>query len=110
MLQSVTTSEFDSCNERQTPGIYIHYKDNTLNSLNYFIVCLYLKGFICSTCNILSKCLFRNNGWDTIGLEVCPDGLFCNVNEGKCSSSPGPCNNGNVRGGVFACTSAGNLI
>lgn len=66
------------------------------------------KGFICSTCNVLSSCVFRNNGWDTIGLELCPDGLFCNVNEGKCSSSPGPCNNPNTQGGSFSCTSAGN--
>lgn len=69
-------------------------------------------GFICMDCSVLARCVFRNNGWDTIPLEVCDAGqnLYCHANEQRCSSSPGPCNPGAGQGGGnFACTSAGSL-
>lgn len=61
-------------------------------------------------CSILARCVFRNNGWDTVPLEYCDagQGLFCNTNEQRCSSGPGPCNR-DQGGGIFTCTSAGSL-
>lgn len=79
-------------------------------------------------CSVLARCVFRNNGWDTIALEFCDagQGLYCNANEQKCSASPGPCNPGAGQGknsknsiltisheislsggGNFACTGSG---
>lgn len=81
-------------------------------------------------CSVLARCVFRNNGWDTIPLEVCDagQGLYCHANEQRCSSNSGPCNPGAGQGksaensvevlsssdeislsggGNFACTGAG---
>jgi len=83
---SISTNYIDTCNARQAPG------------------------FVCMDCSILARCVFRNNGWDTVPLEVCDAGqnLFCHANEQRCSSNPGPCNPGGGQGGGnFACTSAG---
>lgn len=63
-------------------------------------------------CNVLARCVFRNNGWDTVPLESCDagQGLYCHANEQRCSASPGPCNPGSgAGGGNFACSSAGVL-
>ena len=48
-------------------------------------------GFVCMDCSILARCVFRNNGWDTVPLEVCDAGQnqFCNANEQRCSANPG---------------------
>lgn len=67
-------------------------------------------GFVCMDCSILARCVFRNNAWEAIPLELCDAGqnLFCNANEQRCSSSPGACNPG-LGGGMASCTSAGVL-
>jgi hypothetical protein len=42
-------------------------------------------------CTVLARCVFRGNQWDAIALEACDpgQGLYCNANEQRCSSSPG---------------------
>lgn len=67
-------------------------------------------GFVCMECSILARCVFRNNGWEAIPLELCDAGqnLYCNANEQRCSASPGPCNPGQG-GSLASCTSAGVL-
>jgi hypothetical protein len=73
----ITSNYIDSCSQRQAPG------------------------FVCmSDCSTLARCVFRNNGWETIPLQLCDtqQGLFCNANEQACSRNPGPCNPGNGQG------------
>lgn len=69
-------------------------------------------GLICMDCSNLARCVYRNNGWDTIPLEFCDSGqnLFCHEQEQRCSTSPGPCNQDGAPGaGSFSCTAAGIL-
>jgi len=63
-VASVSKYSMDSCADRQQPG------------------------FICMNCEILATCLYRNNTWETIPLEVCdPDqGLYCNVRNHSCEN------------------------
>jgi len=85
-VTSYQTVFLDSCNQRQAPG------------------------FVCMDCSVLARCVYRNNGWDTIPLEYCDagQGLYCHANEQRCSANPGPCNPGAGQGGGnFICTDAG---
>lgn len=42
-------------------------------------------------CQVLGRCVFRNNQWDTIPVEACDagQGLYCHANEQRCSPNPG---------------------
>lgn len=75
-----------------------------------FVVCI---GFICSDCQTLARCIYRNGHWETIWLEACDagQGLYCNANEQACSPNPGPCHPGTGGGGdaLFPCSSSGVL-
>jgi hypothetical protein len=49
-------------------------------------------GFICiSNCSTLAKCVYQNNEWNTIPMQVCSQGSYCNEKEQTCSESPGEC-------------------
>lgn len=71
-----------SCEERQSPG------------------------YICESCDRLSICLKRSNGWETLLVEACDtdNGFYCNALEESCSNATGACNPALL---AFRCTSAG---
>lgn len=58
--------------------------------------------------SVLARCIQIGNTWETALLKSCDasQGLFCNEQEGDCSTTPGPCNPGGS-GGAFTCTSEG---
>jgi 7-cyano-7-deazaguanine synthase in queuosine biosynthesis len=106
---SVDPTSIETCNQRQAPGRLNHVIFFTLTHNMYFSA-----GFVCMDCRVLARCVFRNNGWDTIPLEACDEGqnLYCNANEQRCSPNLGPCHPGGGGGsgsGNFACTSPGVL-
>lgn len=84
----ISTFSIDSCLQRKSPG------------------------FICiSNCSTLAKCVFRNNEWRTIPVQVCDQGSFCNEKEQTCSKTPGECEPNNPPDILsnFVCSSDGIL-